>query len=254
MNRRRVFLLMTGLTFAVLLLTTCATSQPTPTPVPPTATPGKTIIRPVLTWERHLAEGCQTVIIDAQDQASFGPCSDPSSVGPILSAVERPRDLQHFLSCYQPFEADTPAGRIAFAGRGTQVATPSEKQALAEWASLVHQELRFGRSGASWGLAVALNQEGSHPCSRIQTEVYGKVSANDCSMGIQSYPTVWLTTEQLDRLHAWMGKFQTFEMNWNEGDLPMRLVFSGRGSQAATEADQREILAWVNELYQAIAR
>lgn len=236
------------------LIAGCTSTVLTPTLVPPTATPGKTISQPVLTWERDLAEGCQTVIIDAQGQASFGPCSDPNSVAPILSEVERPRDLQYFLDRYQPFEADTPAGRIAFAGRGTQVATPSEKQALAEWASLVHQELQFGRSGASWGLAVALNQEGSNPCSRIHIEVYGKVFANDCSMGIQPYPTVWLTTEQLDRLYAWMGKFQTFEMNWNEGDLPMRFVFSGRGNQATTEANQREILAWVNELYQLIAR
>ncbi|MEW6233100.1 MAG: hypothetical protein AB1566_12410 [Chloroflexota bacterium] len=207
-----------------------------------------------LTWERYLSAGCQTVIIDAQGQASFGPCSGPRSVAPILSFVERPRDLQHFLDRYQPFEADTPAGRIIFAGRGTQVATPSEKQAVAEWASLVHQELQFGRSGASWGLAVAFNQEGSNPCSRIQMEVYGKVFANDCSMGIQPYPTVWLTTEELDRLYAWMGKFQTFEMNWNEGGLPMRLVFGGRGNEAPTEADQREILAWVKDLYQSIAR
>ncbi|GAB4527719.1 MAG: hypothetical protein Kow0063_03220 [Anaerolineae bacterium] len=194
------------------------------------------------------------MIIDAQGQASFGPCSGRRSVAPILSAVERPGDLQHFLDCYQPFEADTPAGRIIFAGHGTRDATPSEKQALAEWASLVHQELQFGRSGASWGVAVAFNQEGSNPCSRIQMEVYGKVFANNCSVGIQPYPTVWLTTEQLDRLYAWMGRFQTFEMNCHEGGLPVRLVFSGRGDEVPTEADQREILAWVEELYQLIVQ
>lgn len=218
------------------------------------ATPGKTINQPVLTWERRLAEGCQTVIIDAQGQASFGPCSGPRSVAPILSEVERPRDLQYFLDRYRPFEADTRAGRIIFAGHGTKVAALSEKRALAEWASLVHQELQFGRSGASWGVAITLNQEGPNPCSRIQVEVYGKVFANDCRMGIRPYPNVWLTAEQLDRLYAWRDKFQVMEMNWNEGDVPMRLLLGGRGNQAATEVDRREILAWTSELYRSIAR
>ena len=237
------------------LLTACQSETRQATlALPREATPEKTVGQPVLAWEGHLAEGCQTLIVDTQGQASFGPCSGPRSVAPILAGAERPRDLQYFLDRYRSFEADTPAGRISFAGRGTHVATPSEKQALVEWSSLVHQELQFGRSGASWGLAVALNQEGSNACSRIQIEVYGKVFANDCGTGIQPYPTVWLTREQLDRLHAWMGSFQNFEMNWKEGDLPMRLVFSGRGNQATTEADQREILAWINELHKSIAR
>ena len=228
----------------------------TVTPEPPTATPTLeptvTAVLPtgtrVLTWERDLAEGCQTVIVDAQGQASFGPCSDPNSVAPILSGVERPRDLQHFLDRYQPFEAETPAGRIVFAGRGTRVATPSEQRALAEWASIVHQELEFGRSGASWGMAIALNQEGANPCSRVQIEIYSKVFANDCRVGIKPYPHSWLTAEQIDHLYAWIDKFQVFEINWNEGGIPLRLVFGGRGSQPATESNQSEILAWVNEM------
>lgn len=236
------------------LVAGCESTMPTSTAVFSTATPDKTINQPVLTWERELAEGCQTIIIDAQGQANFGPCSNPDRIAPILSEVGRPYDLRYFLDRYQPFDADTSAGRITFAGRGTQLTTSSERQALAEWATVVHQELQFGRSGASWGLAIAFNQEGSNPCSRIQVEVYGKVFANDCSTGIQPYPTVWLTTEQIDRLYAWMGQFQTFEMNWNEGGLPMHLLFSGRGRQVAIEADQRKILAWVSELYASITR
>ena len=232
----------------------CTSIVPTPTPMLPVATPGRTIGQPVLTWEGDLVRGCQTVLIDAQGQATFGPCSDPDSMAPIPPGVERLRELQYFLDRYQPFEANTPAGRIVFVGRGVEVAVPSEKQALAEWASLVHQELEFGRSGASWGMAVALNQEGVNPCSRIQIEVYGRIFANDCSEGIQAYPTVWLTGGQLDRLYTWIGKFQAFEMSWNEGDLPMRLVFGGRGGQIPTGTDREEILTWVDELYRSIAR
>jgi len=35
-------------------------------------------------------------------------------------------------------------------------------------------------------------------------------------------------------------------MSWDEGGLPMYLVFSGQGNQALSEAEQREILAWIN--------
>jgi hypothetical protein len=207
-----------------------------------------------LTWEAELDGECHTMSIDAQGQASHGPCPGPLSVAYILPEVERPHDLQHFSDRYQRFEADTPAGRVIFAGRGTQVATPSEERALAEWAYLVHRELQFGRSGASWGLAVALNQEGSNPCSRVQIEIYGKVFANDCRVGIQPYPTAWLTAEQIDLLYTWVDEFQAFDMGWEKDGLPMILVFSGRGDRVPSEADQREILAWVNGLYQSMAQ
>lgn len=239
---------------AQCLIAGCRATVPTPVAVSSTATPDTTNDQPVLTWERDLAEGCQTMILDAQGQARFGSCSNPGGMGLILPEVERLDDLRYFLDRYQPFEADTPAGRITFTGRGTQIAVPSERWALAEWATLVHRELLFGRSGASWGLAVALNREGSNPCSRVQVEVYGKVFANDCSIGIRPYPITWLTTEQIDRLYAWMEQFEAFEMNWNEDDLPMSLVFSGRGEQVAADADRREILAWVSELYTSVTR
>ena len=208
----------------------------------------------VLIWKKDLDGECHTMTIDAEGQASYGPCSAPHSTAYILLEVERPHDLRHFSDRYQPFEANTSAGRVTLAGRGTQVATQPEERALAEWASLVYRELQFGRSGASWGLAMALNQEGSNPCNRIQIEAYGKVFANDCRLGIQPYPTAWLTVEQVDCLYAWMDEFRAFDMSWDNDGLPMLLVFSGRGDQAPSEADQREILAWVDALYQSIVQ
>lgn len=210
--------------------------------------------RPALTWKGDLGEGCQTVLIDPQGQADFGPCSGPGEAAPILPEVERPRDLGHFLDSYRSFAADTSAGSVVFAGNGARAAGPSQQRAVAEWAALVNQELQSGRSGASWGLAAALTQEGPNPCSRIQVEVYGKVFANECSQGIQPYPIVWLSAEQLDRLYLWLDKFQPVQINWNEDDLPLSLVLSGRGTQTAGEADRDEILAWVLELYESIAR
>lgn len=229
----------------------CATTTPTATDVFSTATSRATTETAALSWERELIEGCQTMIMGDRGQVSFGPCSNPSRMAAGQLEPGRFRDLQYFSTRYRPFEADTPAGRLSFAGSGTQFAGQSERQALAEWATLVHQELQFGRSGASWGLAVGLLEEGSTPCSRIQVEVYGKVFANDCRTGIQPLPTAWLTTEQIDDLYEWMNEFQTTEMSWHENGLAMRLVFGGRGTRVATEAEQREILNWVNGIYQS---
>jgi hypothetical protein len=237
------------------LIAGCTSAVPTLTPTTPsTAIPSKTTSQPVLTWKRNLAEGCQKLILDAQGQAKFGPCDGPHLEAVILSTVERPRDLEHFLDQYQSFQADTPAGQIVFVGRGTRVVTLSEQRVLAVWASIVYQELEFRRSGDSWGMAIALNQEGPNPCSLVQIEMYGKVFANDCRAGIKPYPTSWLTTEQIDHLDAWINQFQVFEMNWNKDAIPMRLVFDGRGSQPVTESEQVEILVWVNELYDSIAQ
>ena len=232
----------------------CATTTPTASGVLPAAASREITEAAALSWERELTEGCRTMIIGDRGQVSFGPCSDPSGMAAGQLESGRFQDLQYFANRYRPFEADTPAGRLSFAGSGTQSATQSERQALAEWATLVHQELQFDRSGASWGLAAALIEEGSTPCSRIQIEVYGKVLANDCRAGIQPLPTAWLTTQQIQRLFAWMNEFQTTEMVWYDGGLAMRLVFSGRGAQFATESDQREILDWVNGVYRSMPR
>jgi len=232
----------------------CATTTPTASGVLPAAASREITEAAALSWERELTEGCRTMIIGDGGQVSSGPCSDAGGMAAGQLTSGRFQELQYFSNRYRPFEADTPAGRLSFDGSGTQVATQSERQALSEWATLVHQELQFGRSGASWGLAAALIEEGSKPCSRIQIEVYGKVFANDCRAGIQPLPTAWLTAEQIDDLYEWMDGFQTFEINSNEGGLAMRLVCSGRGAQVATESEQCEILDWVNGIHESIAR
>ncbi len=210
---------------------------------------------PVLIWEREGADGCHTVAINAQGQAQFGTCSGPLSIGTILSDMERPEDLRYFLDSFQPFKADTSAGRINFSGYGANAAKASEQRAIGEWASIVYQELLYGRSGASWGMGMALNREGVHPCQLIQIEIYGKVTANDCREGIRPYPSMWLTAEQLDRLYGWIDKFQTAELKFQGKDgRPMRFIFGGKGNQAVTSAELEEMLGWVERIYEMVVQ
>ncbi|GEM_PF-3152773 len=210
---------------------------------------------PVLVWERERANECHTVAINVQGQVQFGTCSNPLSTGTILSAMERPEDLRHFLGSFQAFKADTSVGRIKFSGHGANTAKASEQRAIGEWASIIYQELLYGRSGASWGMAMALNREGDHPCQLIQIEIYGKVGVNDCREGIRSYPSVWLTAEQLDHLYGWIDKFQATELKFQGKDgQPMRFIFGGKGNQAATSAELEEMLSWVAGIYEEVAR
>ena len=210
---------------------------------------------PVLIWEREEADRCHTLAINSQGQAQFGPCSGPPHTGTILSAMGRLEDLRHYLNSFQPFKADVSAGRIVFSGHGADMAKASEQRAIGEWASIVYQELLYGRSGASWGMGMALNREGVHPCQLIQIEIYGKVIANDCREGIRSYPSMWLTAEQLDRLYGWIDKFQTAEFKFQGRDgQPMRFIFGGKGNQAVNGAELEEMLGWVESIYKRIVR
>jgi len=205
----------------------------------------------VLIWEREEADGCHTLAISGQGQAQFGTCSGTLRTGTI--AMGRLEDLRHYLNSFQPFKADVSAGRIHFSGHGADMAKASEQRAIGEWASIVYQELLYGRSGASWGMGMALNREGVHPCQLIQIEIYGKVIANDCREGIRPYPPAWLTAEQLDRLYGWIDKFQTAELEFQGKDgQPMRFVFGGKGNQAVTGAELEEMLGWAESIYEMV--
>lgn len=252
-GRQRVFLNVLPLTLLLgyFLLTSCQSSAPT------AMNSGKLAesvepppFEPVLVWEREQVDGCHTIAIDTQGQARFGACSGPLSTTWILSDVERLEDLHHFLNSFQSFNADTPAGRVNFSGRGEKVAEAPEQRALAEWAFVVYQEALYGRSGASWGMGMTLNREGDNPCQLIQIEIYGKVMANDCRKGIHPYPRVWLTAEHLDRLYGWIDKLQSAELSFQGKDgQPMRFIFGGKGNQAVTNVELQEMLSWVETLY-----
>lgn len=93
--------------------------------------------------------------------------------------------------------------------------------------------------------------EGDNACQLIQIEIYGKVMANDCRGGIHPYPRRWLTADQLDRLYGWIDQLQTGELRFQgEDGRPLRFVFGGQGDQAVTEVELKEMLGWVERIYE----
>jgi hypothetical protein len=120
--------------------------------------PEPSIGPPILIWSGADGSGCQTLEIGAEGVA-FGRCSG-LLMGALLRRDTRQADLDEFVAKYASFEAETPAGTLRFVGSGPTIATPDEERMIAEWAKSVYLESVGGRSGASWGLALAWHRDG----------------------------------------------------------------------------------------------
>jgi len=215
------------------------------------AAPEVQIEDPVLIWEGDEPNGCQSLALAADGRAAaIGPCGAPQTPLYLLDDVQRPQQLAYLLARFASFYAETLAGQVTFQGRGKEIATPAWQRAIVTWANLVRQELQFGRSGASWGLALAWHGEGETAgfCDHLQVESYGLAFASTSRCGggeAQTLGQAWLDTAELEQLYAWQDRLFVFE-------LPGRLVFTGTGSQAATEAEVQAILDWAERLWKRI--
>jgi len=212
-----------------------------------------------LTWELQSDSGCQSLQAGAQELV-FGPCE-----GPLMSAgfvtPQRAGDLAQFVSTFASFEADTPAGKVTLAGAGTREATAAEQRMIAEWARLVYLEADGGRSGASWGLALAWHREGGIAgfCNDLSVYLSGEAYATSCGGGTpQELGRVRLDADQLAQLYAWVDAFQSFEINQEDPPVPdqmtINLIFFGTGTEMPTSLQENEIQDFASELYFQIER
>lgn len=204
-------------------------------------------------WQQ--ADGnCETAQIGSQAVA-FGPCNGALMIGQYASE-ERRAAFESFVSTYAPFEAVTPAGEVNFQGEGSREATPAEQRMITEWARLVFVEAVGGRSGASYGLALAWHREGGIAgfCDDLTVFVTGEASSASCGGG---QPTELarsrLSPDQLTQLFAWIDGLQAFDIDRTDAAkadaMTIRLVFSGAGRREATEAEKQAILDFAAQLY-----
>lgn len=174
---------------------------------------------------------------------------------------QRGVELAQFAAAYAPFEADTPAGYVLLQGKGTEQAPPAAQRMVAEWARLAYEEAAAGRSGASWGLAFAWHREGGIAgfCDVLTVYVTGQVYAGTCrGSEPQTLATAFLSPEQMTQVYAWVDGLQNFEVDTTDAAaadaMTVRMVFSGAGEQAASEADQQAILDFAAQLYAQLAQ
>jgi hypothetical protein len=212
---------------------------------------GETLIE----WSGNGDSGC-TVAQIGSDGVAIGRCYEEVRLGTPFAGERRAADLADFVATFASFTADTPAGAVTFTGAGTAEATPAQQRMIAEWARLVQLEAQGGRSGASWGLAFAWHREGGIAgfCDDLTVYVTGEVWATSCR-GTQPEDLAHfrLNAEQLATLYNWVDTLQSFEYEQRDpamaDSMTVRLIFSGAGAQAASEAEQAAIIDFAQTLY-----
>ncbi len=216
--------------------------------------PSPQIGNPIISWQ--LSDTiCQATLIGDQGIA-FGECNAPM-IASQLTSKDRQADLDYFNEAFFPFQADTPAGKIIFTGKGTQKPTLAEKRMVAEWARLVYTEGLTGHGGASYGLAFAWHREGGFAgfCDDISVYLTGEIYATSCKSGTATgLGRSRLDAAQLAQVYAWVDKFKNFEFSNSDGEgvadsMTTYLTFTGSGNEQPTEEDQQAILEFAANLY-----
>lgn len=213
------------------------------------AAPEPDLAEVTIRW-RQVEEVCTQAEIGVQ-QVAFGQCGGAMMTVPLVQEMNRPQELAGFVQTYASFQADTPAGEITFTGQGATSPAPSEQRMIAEWAHQVALEAQAGRSGASWGLALAVHEEGDEPplCRDITVYVTGVAYATSCLNGqATTVGSLQLDAGQLEQVYSWVDTLRSFDVVLGEDPIH-DLIFSGSGAGKASAADQQAMLALAGEIY-----
>jgi hypothetical protein len=215
------------------------------------AGPNPGIEEPALVWEGQENGRCRSLILAADGRAAIGPCDAPHLLLPLLEEMGRPQQWGDLLARFAPFEAETPSGWVKFQGQGRELASPAWQRAVAAWAKLVRQELQFGRSGASWGAALAWHQEIPEQagyCTFLQVEVYGFAYASTarCEGGdAQDLGQGWLETEEWEQFDGWFyGRAPVYQQG---------LDFFSAGPEEMSESEVDALRRWAESVYTWLA-
>ncbi|MCB0110909.1 MAG: hypothetical protein KDE53_33545, partial [Caldilineaceae bacterium] len=206
--------------------------------------------------------GCNTIQV-SRDQLAFGRCMATLLSMPILDPA-RQADIAEFAETFAPFSAtielgtatEFVAGDLQFNGSGTTEAMPAQQRMIAEWARLLWLEAQGGRSGASWGLALAWHREGGIAgfCDDVTVYVTGAVYVTSCR---DQEPTdlghFRLDAEQLATLYSWVNTYAAFDYEWHDpaaaDAMTVTLDFFGAGTETVTEPEQLLIVDFAQNLF-----
>ncbi|MDX1523507.1 MAG: hypothetical protein R3264_17910, partial [Anaerolineae bacterium] len=198
-------------------------------------------------------DSCLSFRLSAAGQGSLGVCDGPQRAVELVDGqFAQPQLWQDWLTRFAPFEAETPHGRVVFQGQGTETASPAWQRALAAWAKLAALELNDGRSGASWGAALAWQQPLSDrpgTCQFLSVQTYGWAYASTarCEGGDpQNLGQGWIDAVQWEQFDDWF---------YNRAPLTTdRLSFFGVGLMEMSEDEKAALSRWAESLYEARAK
>ena len=199
----------------------------------------------VITWQHTDESGrCLRARIRVKSLET-GACVGPQAVYAL--GEQRQAELSRFLGLFYTFEADTPAGRVTFAGTGSGLGKtpfPVEERMLATWAWAVSEEARSGHAPA-WELALAWQRDEGGRCEKLTVYLSGFAEAFACDGQPAALGRQPLTPDQLALLYDWHDRFQSTPAE--------RFELSGRGTGMPDEADRAAIGRYAQSLFAALA-
>jgi hypothetical protein len=177
----------------------------------------------------------------------------------FFAEPRRADEAWYLLRTYASFREMSPAMWLAFGGQGKVRPGTAERRMIGEWSRKVASEAAGGRAVAAYGLALSWRQGGSSGiCSDVAVYLTGEVVATACgwpgeSRGRLDPAALGRLYERFDRLRPFQAGNETQEGPNPRTALDTRLIFAGRGTRAATAAEQEEMLAFAAELFAELA-
>lgn len=201
---------------------------------------------------RTVTDGCFEVRIDLNG-VMFGACGEEMAAGQFATGANRLEQLADMQRTYNSFGASTPSGKVTFAGNGPIEPTPVEQRMIAEWASLVAQEVQAGPGGAQYGLV--WHREGGIAgfCDELTVEVGGHAVLRSCKDGPETAPG-WrrLTSDEVTTFYGWIDQMGQLAFEAKDAAvadaMTIRGLLAGRGTGTGTEADKAGVLQYVSDL------
>lgn len=204
---------------------------------------------PLATWQNpECAEEASLL----PEGLSFGACGGPYALSPWADG-EIPGLMRDFLDEFEPFEAETPAGKLVFNGFGDAAASPAEQRAIAEWMKIRFLAAQSGHPQADWGLALAFSRQGGFAgfCDEMKIYLDGSVLLSSCKNVDVDYR---LDAEQLEQLHAWYDGLAKIDYSYTDPGvadaMSTKLTMPAQGGKAADNDVVDEILAFCAALIQ----
>jgi hypothetical protein len=211
----------------------------------------------VLTLERSENGACSR--LEAGEGINYGTCVGSLEQGQLLPI--RSDELNDLFSTFAPFSAETKAGKVVFQGTGVKTASSSEQRSIAEWAWLVFQEARSGRSGAAWGLVLSWHREGGIAgfCDDLAIYSSGWAYATSCRTNTPGDRYYRLSSKELDQLFAWADQFANSEMKQEDApgaadSMSITLLLSGSGKAKVTSEQQQEMISFTQNIFNETAK
>ena len=212
---------------------------------------GETANAPIIGL-RSVMDGCFEARIDLNG-VTFGTCGEEMASGQFPADTNRLEQLADIQRIYSSFGASTPVGKVTFAGTGPIEPTAAEQRMIAEWASLVAQEVKAGPGVAQYGLA--WHREGGIAgfCDDLTVDVSGHAVLRSCKDTPETALS-WrrLTSDELTIFYGWLD--QLGQLTFEQKDaavadaMTIRGLLAGRGARAESEADRAGILQFASDL------